>query len=259
MAAPAVLGSLSVGSVRFLSVRLRAASHLRCTFFGSWSWVSSGYCGHRCAARHRLSHTSPVSGPCSQMWPLRLVPVLLLLTSVSGCVFCRRHDRNLRNRFEKLCEAYKAVKGSDNCTRHPGPRNFHKYGLEEDALLFITEKTHRVFRVLEINRDQLGIAAYWDWLHEVKLLEYTKEVLCPPMCSEKTLAMNCSLCRLRWMQCWDHKICYPGTRTMYENVLLLLYCSLVSLLLGLLICGCTAGGRPRFGDERPLVTADLYR
>ncbi|XP_066444731.1 sperm-egg fusion protein TMEM95 isoform X2 [Eleutherodactylus coqui] len=170
------------------------------------------------------------------MWSLRLAFVLLLLPAVSGCVFCRRPDRNLKKRFEKLCAAYKRVKRSASCSRHPGPRSFQPYGLEEDAMLFITEKTHRVFRALEITRDPLGIAAYWDWLHEEKLLLYTKEVLCPPACDKKTLAMNCSLCRLRWMPCLPQHICYPGSRSAALIVRLVLCCSLVSLPVGLLLC-----------------------
>ncbi|XP_069808260.1 sperm-egg fusion protein TMEM95 isoform X2 [Dendropsophus ebraccatus] len=172
------------------------------------------------------------------MWRLRLLSLLLLLPLVSGCVFCLRQDRNLKKRFEKLCEYYKMVKRSRSCSRHPGPNSFHLYGVDEGAMLFITEKTHRVFRVLEITRDRLGIAAYWDWLHEVKLMEYTKEALCPPVCNKRTLAMNCSLCRLRWMPCWDQETCYPGTRTMYESVRLLLLCSLLSLPVGIIICCC---------------------
>ncbi|XP_069808506.1 sperm-egg fusion protein TMEM95 isoform X3 [Dendropsophus ebraccatus] len=146
-----------------------------------------------------------------EMWRLRLLSLLLLLPLVSGCVFCLRQDRNLKKRFEKLCEYYKMVKRSRSCSRHPGPNSFHLYGVDEGAMLFITEKTHRVFRVLEITRDRLGIAAYWDWLHEVKLMEYTKEALCPPVCR---------------------------TRTMYESVRLLLLCSLLSLPVGIIICCC---------------------
>ncbi|XP_053320071.1 sperm-egg fusion protein TMEM95 [Spea bombifrons] len=134
---------------------------------------------------------------------LLLLLLLPLLPAGSGCVFCRLGYLEIRQRFHKLCEDYMRAQGSENCTRHPGPSSFNQFAIDDETLLFVTEKTHRVFRFLEIKRDVLGIAEYWDWLHEVKLPELTYEV-------DWTYAYNCTLCRVKSMKCFDKETCFPG-------------------------------------------------
>ncbi|XP_075441137.1 sperm-egg fusion protein TMEM95, partial [Ascaphus truei] len=171
------------------------------------------------------------------MWlprSLSLLLVLLLTRSGSGCVFCRRHDRNLKDRFTKLCKDYMEATGAPNCTRHPGPSNFNPYGLDPESLLLVTEKTHRIFRVYEITRNKLGIAEYWDWLHEAKLMEYSWEALCPPVCKDTTILYNCTLCLRRKMKCWSLKKCYPESLDLNDTLKILHCCSAMSMMVGII-------------------------
>uniref|UniRef100_A0A8C5P799 Non-specific protein-tyrosine kinase n=1 Tax=Leptobrachium leishanense TaxID=445787 RepID=A0A8C5P799_9ANUR len=146
-----------------------------------------------------------------------LLLLVLLFQASSGCVFCRNAELSIKIRFEKLCNDYMTATGRKNCTDHPGPFNFNPFGLDEESLIFITRKTHRVFRIFEINGDSLGIAAYWDWLHEVKLPQYTHETLCPPLCEKTTTAYNCTRCVTQKMTCWSVKTCYPGCEMVTEE------------------------------------------
>ncbi|XP_060111645.1 sperm-egg fusion protein TMEM95 isoform X2 [Heteronotia binoei] len=51
----------------------------------------------------------------------------------------------------------------------------------------ILEKTHRVFRVIEINQSLEDFPKFWDWLHEVKMPELSRAALCPPACQRLDL------------------------------------------------------------------------
>ncbi|CAM4641600.1 unnamed protein product, partial [Lepidochelys kempii] len=105
----------------------------------------------------------------------------------------------------------------------------------EQALDAVTEKTHRVLRVID-QPDSLGPAQVLDWLREVKLLEASKEVLCPPACRGSALAINCSSCKKGKVPCWAPKKCYSGRRDLQASVLLLSVLSASSLLVGFITC-----------------------
>nr|XP_025043987.1 non-receptor tyrosine-protein kinase TNK1 isoform X2 [Pelodiscus sinensis] len=81
---------------------------------------------------------------------------------------------------------------------------------DEQAMDAVTEKTHRVLRIIEINRTFSDLPRFWTWLHEVKLLEYSKEVLCPPACRDSALAISCSSCKKGKVTCWSLKKCYSA-------------------------------------------------
>ncbi|XP_063806494.1 sperm-egg fusion protein TMEM95 [Pseudophryne corroboree] len=184
------------------------------------------------------------------MCPLGLLFLLLLLSPCTGCVFCKQSYWHLQERFEKLCTDYKAAERSDNCTRHRGRYSFNPYGIDESNLYFITQKTHRVFRVLEITRDRLGIAAYWDWLHEVKLPEYTHAALCPPLCRETAHVYNCTLCKIRRMSCWSLETCYPADKVeLYTAVVIVEYCCMVCVILGIVVYCCMYLREKKSGDR----------
>ncbi|XP_065426473.1 sperm-egg fusion protein TMEM95 [Chrysemys picta bellii] len=104
----------------------------------------------------------------------------------------------------------------------------------------------------EINRTLSDLPKFWDWLREVKLLEYSKEVLCPPACrvpqapqltlapssspGASALAINCSSCKKGKVPCWALKKCYPGRRDLRDSLLLLSVLSASSLLVGVITC-----------------------
>ncbi|XP_040197935.1 sperm-egg fusion protein TMEM95 [Rana temporaria] len=106
---------------------------------------------------------------------------------------------------------------------------------DEDDVFTITEKTHRVFRILEISRDPLRIAAYWDWLHEVKLVEYAHSVMCPPLCMETKILYNCTVCRLMRTECLSDEICYPEDPALYRVMWTIVFCSIISIALGIIL------------------------
>nr|XP_028559132.1 transmembrane protein 95 isoform X2 [Podarcis muralis] len=65
------------------------------------------------------------------------------------------------------------------------------------SLDLLLEKTHRVFRVIEINQSLADFPKFWNWLHEVKIPEQSREALCPPACQggglEKITRLICSI------------------------------------------------------------------
>ncbi|XP_072255300.1 sperm-egg fusion protein TMEM95 [Pyxicephalus adspersus] len=168
-----------------------------------------------------------------RMWLLQFLSFILLLLSCSGCVFCTHPEKNLKERFNKLCQEYKEATNTTSCTRYPGPNNFNQFWLDEDDVFTITEKTHRVFRVLEITRDHFRISAYWDWLHEVKLVEYMKSALCPPLCTDTRIVYNCSVCQLQRTGCLREEICYPVTPA--EAMWNIVICSTLFIALGIIV------------------------
>ncbi|XP_077327659.1 sperm-egg fusion protein TMEM95-like [Lithobates pipiens] len=169
------------------------------------------------------------------MWLFRFLLFLLLPPTSSGCVFCTQPEKNLTGRFKKLCEEHRRATNSTRCTRYPGPNSFNHFGLDEDDVFTITEKTHRVFRILEISRDRLKIAAYWDWLHEVKLVEYAHSVMCPPLCMKTKILYNCTVCRLRRTKCLRDEICYPGALALHKAMWTVVFFSIISIALGIIV------------------------
>nr|XP_033779489.1 transmembrane protein 95 isoform X2 [Geotrypetes seraphini] len=102
----------------------------------------------------------------------------------------------------------------------------------------VTEKTHRVFRVIEIKEDTrlADVETYWDWLVEVKLPELTKELLCPPVCHETIKGINCTTCKKHAMKCLSLKTCYPDEMDILDTVILLACSSALSIVAGGILC-----------------------
>ncbi|KAL8177047.1 UNVERIFIED_CONTAM: hypothetical protein K2H54_041197 [Gekko kuhli] len=115
-------------------------------------------------------------------WTSPAPAAVLFLTLASrcleanGCIPCQPQFKNLKGRFAHLCAQYREQYGRQDCTRYPwGRKSFQGFALDELALDLILEKTHRVFRVIEINRSLEDFPKFWDWLHEVKMPEQSRE------------------------------------------------------------------------------------
>nr|XP_014345105.1 PREDICTED: transmembrane protein 95 isoform X2 [Latimeria chalumnae] len=121
------------------------------------------------------------------MAPLRVILVLTLCGGVRSCVFCSLKYKNVENRFHQLCSGYMKTYNKTRCSKYMENTDFDDFAFHENKVIQITEKTHRVFRVLEINRSLADLPQYWDWLFEKKLVEYTHQVLCPPTCQKLSL------------------------------------------------------------------------
>ncbi|XP_032769311.1 transmembrane protein 95 isoform X2 [Rattus rattus] len=98
----------------------------------------------------------------------------------------------------------------------------------------ITEKTHRVLRVIEIKRSISLLPLYWQWLRKIKIPQYTREALCAPVCRGSTILYNCSTCEGKEESCWPRKRCFPGSHDLWDARILLLCIFGIVLLLGAL-------------------------
>ncbi|KAK2497590.1 hypothetical protein MC885_009090 [Smutsia gigantea] len=160
------------------------------------------------------------------MWMLALGGVFL--ATAQACVFCRLPDRNLLGRVARLCSQME-VHWKD-CE---ASWNFSAFALDEVTMNKITEKTHRVLRVMEIKGTFSSLPSYCQWLQKTKLPEYIREGtavgrdqgLCAllPAVSRKgkvsdslspaggsTILYNCSTCEGTEVYCWPRKRCFPG-------------------------------------------------
>ncbi|XP_019520475.1 PREDICTED: transmembrane protein 95 isoform X3 [Hipposideros armiger] len=137
------------------------------------------------------------------MWMLTLGGVFLAASQ--ACVFCRLPSRHLSGRLAQLCSQmgapWKDCKAS---------WNFSAFALDEVSMNKVTEKTHRVLRVMEIKKSVSSLPSYWQWLQKIKLPEYTREALCAPTCRGSTILYNCSTCESFEVHCWPQKRCFPG-------------------------------------------------
>ncbi|MXQ96844.1 hypothetical protein E5288_WYG020945 [Bos mutus] len=111
------------------------------------------------------------------MWTLALGGIFL--AAVEACVFCRFPDRELSGRLARLCSQME-VQWKDCEVSW----TFSAFALDDASLNKITEKTHRVLRVMEIKGSLYSLPSYWQWLRKTKLQEYNREALCPPSCRE---------------------------------------------------------------------------
>ncbi|XP_069339398.1 sperm-egg fusion protein TMEM95 isoform X1 [Eulemur rufifrons] len=172
------------------------------------------------------------------MWLLALGGVFVAATK--ACVFCRLPAHDLSGRLVRLCSQMKAQKKA--CEVAP---DFSAFALDEVSLNKVTEKTHRVLRVMEIKEAFSSLPAYWQWLQKTKLPEYTREALCAPACREpglpsprlspaggSTILYNCSTCAATEASCWPRKRCFPGSHDLWEARILLLSVFGAVLLLG---------------------------
>ncbi|XP_044795290.1 sperm-egg fusion protein TMEM95 isoform X1 [Bubalus bubalis] len=115
--------------------------------------------------------------PAGLMWTLALGGIFL--AAVEACVFCRFPDRELSGRLAQLCSQME-VQWKDCEVSW----TFSAFALDDASLNKITEKTHRVLRVMEIKGSLYSLPSYWQWLRKTKLREYNREALCPPACRE---------------------------------------------------------------------------
>uniref|UniRef100_D3ZZS5 Transmembrane protein 95 n=1 Tax=Rattus norvegicus TaxID=10116 RepID=D3ZZS5_RAT len=112
--------------------------------------------------------------------------------------------------------------------------NFSAFALDEVSMNQITEKTHRVLRVIEIKRSISLLPLYWQWLRKTKIPQYTREALCAPVCRGSTILYNCSTCEGKEESCWPQKRCFPGSHDLWDARILLLCIFGIVLLLGAL-------------------------
>ncbi|DAA18935.1 TPA: transmembrane protein 95-like [Bos taurus] len=168
------------------------------------------------------------------MWTLALGGIFL--AAVEACVFCRFPDRELSGRLARLCSQME-VQWKDCEVSW----TFSAFALDDASLNKITEKTHRVLRVMEIKGSLYSLPSYWQWLRKTKLREYNREALCPPSCplpallspaGGSTILYNCSTCQGFEVYCWPRKRCFPGSHDLWEARILLLFVCGTALLLG---------------------------
>ncbi|KAK2111249.1 Sperm-egg fusion protein tmem95 [Saguinus oedipus] len=161
------------------------------------------------------------------MWRLALGGVFL--AAAQACVFCRLPAHDLSGHLARLCSQMEA--GQKECEASP---DFSAFALDETSMNKVTEKTHRVLRVMEIKEALSSLPSYWRWLRNTKLPEYTREALCPPACRGSTVLYNCSTCEGTEVSCWPRKRCFPGSHDLWEAKILLLSVFGAVLLLGVL-------------------------
>ncbi|KAL4687666.1 hypothetical protein H8959_019794 [Pygathrix nigripes] len=146
------------------------------------------------------------------MWRLALGGVFL--AAAQACVFCRLPAHDLSGRLARLCNQMEA--GQKECGASP---DFSAFALDEMSMNKVTEKTHRVLRVMEIKEALSSLPSYWSWLQKIKLPEYTREAL--PLLSPaggSTTLYNCSTCKGTEVSCWPRKRCFPGPTTSKQKV-----------------------------------------
>ncbi|XP_054545245.1 sperm-egg fusion protein TMEM95 isoform X2 [Talpa occidentalis] len=128
-----------------------------------------------------MGRQSPsTTAPMGLMWILALGGVFLEVAQ--ACIFCHSSDRNLSGRLARLCSLVKAQ--WKDCE---ASWNFSAFALDELSMIKVIEKTHRVLKVMEIKRSLSSFPAYWQWLQNIKLPEYTREALCAPACRSHDL------------------------------------------------------------------------
>ncbi|XP_032472034.1 transmembrane protein 95 isoform X1 [Phocoena sinus] len=137
------------------------------------------------------------------MWMLALGGIFL--AAAQACVLCRFPDHDLSGRLAQLCSQMEAQWKDCEVSW-----NFSVFALDDASLKKVTEKTHRVLRVMEIKGSLSSLLSYWKWLQKTKLPEYNREALCAPACRGSTILYNCSTCQGFEVYCWPRKRCFPG-------------------------------------------------
>ncbi|TKC42474.1 hypothetical protein EI555_006271 [Monodon monoceros] len=103
------------------------------------------------------------------MWMLALGGIFL--AAAQACVFCRFPDHDLSGRLAQLCSQMEAQWKDCEVSW-----NFSAFALDDASLKKVTEKTHRVLRVM----------------------------------GGSTILYNCSTCQGFEVYCWPRKRCFPG-------------------------------------------------
>ncbi|GCC18178.1 hypothetical protein chiPu_0017836, partial [Chiloscyllium punctatum] len=89
----------------------------------------------------------------------------------------------------------------------------------------ISEKVHRVLRVIEINQTLTDLPIFWNWLYEVKLPKLTQD-------GDSTTVINCTMCLEVEVNCWSLKTCWPNRLDLKESIYLIVGLSTGSILIG---------------------------
>ncbi|XP_043539377.1 sperm-egg fusion protein TMEM95-like isoform X4 [Chiloscyllium plagiosum] len=106
-------------------------------------------------------------------------------------------------------------------------------GAADEVLVdMISEKVHRVLRVIEINQTLTDLPIFWNWLYEVKLPKLTQEAMCAPKCRDSTTVINCTTCLEVEVNCWSLKTCWPNRLDLKESIYLIVGLSTGSILIG---------------------------
>ncbi|KAM4842821.1 sperm-egg fusion protein TMEM95 isoform 3-T3 [Thomomys bottae] len=108
------------------------------------------------------------------MWVLAFSGVFLAIAQ--ACIFCRLPAHDLQGRLAQLTSQMDAQ------WKDWAAPDFSAFALDEVTMNKITEKTHRVLRVIEIRGSISSLPPYWQWLQETKIPQYTREALCAPAC-----------------------------------------------------------------------------
>ncbi|XP_048222867.1 sperm-egg fusion protein TMEM95 isoform X2 [Perognathus longimembris pacificus] len=158
------------------------------------------------------------------MWVLALGGIFLAVAK--ACIFCRLPTHDLRGRLARLTSPLDAQ------WKDWVPPDFSAFALDEITMNKITEKTHRVLRVIEIKASISSLPPYWQWLRKTKIPQYTREALCAPACRGSTIVYNCSTCESFQASCWPRKRCLPGSHDLWEARIVLSSIFGAALLLG---------------------------
>ncbi|XP_048476218.1 sperm-egg fusion protein TMEM95 isoform X2 [Rhincodon typus] len=97
--------------------------------------------------------------------------------------------------------------------------------IDEVFVDMISEKVHRVLRVIEINQTLTDLPIFWNWLYEVKLPKLTQE-------GDSTTVINCTTCLEVEVNCWSLKTCWPNRLDLNESIYLIVGLSAGSILIG---------------------------
>ncbi|XP_026246462.1 sperm-egg fusion protein TMEM95 [Urocitellus parryii] len=160
------------------------------------------------------------------MWMLAVGGVFL--AAAQACIFCRLPAHDLPGRLAQLSSQLKAE------WKEWASPDFSAFALDEVTMNKVTEKTHRVLRVMEIKGSISSLPSYWQWLQKTKIPQYTREALCAPACRGSTILYNCSTCEGTEASCWPRKRCLPGSHDLWEARILLFSVFGAVLLLGAL-------------------------
>nr|XP_042138224.1 sperm-egg fusion protein TMEM95 isoform X6 [Peromyscus maniculatus bairdii] len=101
------------------------------------------------------------------MWVPALVGVFLAVAK--ACIFCRLPAHALPSRLARLSSQM------EKQWKEWASPDFSAFALDEVTMNKITEKTHRVLRVMEIKRSISSLPSYWQWLQKTKIPQYTRE------------------------------------------------------------------------------------
>ncbi|XP_038642792.1 sperm-egg fusion protein TMEM95-like isoform X2 [Scyliorhinus canicula] len=154
-----------------------------------------------------------------------------LVLKAEGCMFCAFPHKSIKDRFERLCAKYKELTETTNCTVYTDA-DLNKFLIDEMSVDMITEKVHRVLRVIEINQTLTDLPVFWNWLYGVKLPKLTQEAMCAPKCRASTTVINCSVCQEVELNCWNMKTCWPNRLDLNESIYLIVGLSAGSIFIG---------------------------